>query len=59
MGEVCRARDIRLKRDVALKVLPEPVASDEDRLARFEREAEMLVALNHPGAAPRLANCSK
>ena len=51
MGEVFRARDTRLKRDVALKVLPATVAKDRDRIARFEREAEMLAALNHPNIA--------
>jgi serine/threonine protein kinase len=51
MGEVYRARDIRLKRDVALKVLPASVAGDRDRVARFEREAELLAALNHPNIA--------
>jgi Tol biopolymer transport system component len=48
MGEVYRARDSRLKRDVAIKVLPEAFARDPDRLARFEREAEVLATLNHP-----------
>jgi len=48
MGEVYRARDTRLKRDVALKILPESVSADRDRIARFEREAELLASLNHP-----------
>ena len=48
MGEVYRARDTRLGRDVAIKVLPRAFTADPDRLARFEREARMLAALNHP-----------
>jgi eukaryotic-like serine/threonine-protein kinase len=48
MGEVYRARDTRLKRDVAIKVLPNASALDSDRLARFHREAELLATLNHP-----------
>ena len=51
MGEVYRAHDTRLKRDVALKVLPEAFASDTERLARFHREAEVLATLNHPQIA--------
>jgi serine/threonine protein kinase len=51
MGEVYRATDANLKRDVAIKVLPESVASDAERLARFQREAEVLARLNHPNIA--------
>src|SRR5512141_3501264 len=48
MGEVYRARDERLKRDVAVKVLPQSLAADPDALARFEREATAVAALSHP-----------
>src|SRR5438045_8071492 len=51
MGEVYRARDTRLQRDVAIKVLPDLFASDPERLARFEREAQVLASLNHPHIA--------
>jgi serine/threonine protein kinase len=51
MGEVYRARDTRLQREVAIKVLPELFAADPDRLARFEREAQLLASLNHPHIA--------
>jgi len=51
MGEVYRARDTSLKRDVALKVLPATLANDHDRLARLQREAELLAALNHANVA--------
>ena len=51
MGEVYRARDSRLNRDVALKVLPATFAGDAERLARFAREAQVLAALNHPHIA--------
>jgi serine/threonine-protein kinase len=51
MGEVYRAHDAKLNRDVAIKVLPALVADDPERLMRFEREAQVLAALNHPHIA--------
>jgi len=51
MGQVYRATDTRLKRQVAIKILPPSVAADHDRLARFQREAEVLASLNHPNIA--------
>jgi eukaryotic-like serine/threonine-protein kinase len=51
MGEVYRAKDTRLNRDVALKVIPEVFAADADRMARFEREAKLLASLNHTNIA--------
>ena len=51
MGEVYRATDTNLKRQVAIKVLPAPLGADPERLARFQREAEVLAALNHPNIA--------
>src|SRR5205814_2094826 len=51
MGQVYRATDTRLKRQVAIKVLPPALAADADRLARFQREAEVLASLNHPNIA--------
>src|SRR3989441_6670820 len=51
MGEVYRARDTKLKREVAIKILPEEFSRDRDRVARFQREAEVLASLNHPNIA--------
>ena len=51
MGEVYRATDTKLKRQVAIKVLPAALTADPDRLARFQREAEVLAALNRPNIA--------
>ena len=51
MGEVYRAKDTKLNRDVAIKVLPESFALDADRAARFTREAQVLASLNHPNIA--------
>jgi serine/threonine-protein kinase len=51
MGEVYRARDLKLKREVAIKILPEEFSADTDRVSRFQREAEVLASLNHPHIA--------
>src|SRR5215469_18530597 len=51
MGEVYRARDTKLKREVALKVLPEVFSKDPARMVRFQREAEVLASINHPNIA--------
>src|ERR1017187_3458792 len=51
MGEVYRARDTKLNRDVAIKVLPPAFAQDAERMARFQREAQVLASLNHPNIA--------
>src|SRR5438876_1193863 len=51
MGEVYRARDLKLKREVAIKILPEEFSTEPDRVSRFQREAEVLASLNHPNIA--------
>ena len=58
MGEVYRARDLKLKREVAIKILPEEFSRDADRVNRFEREAEILASLNHPTSRP-FTTCRK
>jgi serine/threonine protein kinase len=54
LGEVYQAKDRKLGRDVAIKVLPEGFARDADRAARFQREAKLLASLNHPNIAPSI-----
>src|ERR1043166_8938315 len=51
MGEVYRPRDLQLKREVAIKILPDEFSRDPDRVSRFQREAEVLASLNHPNIA--------
>src|SRR2546427_1819206 len=51
MGEVYRARDTKLKRDVAIKILPDEFSRDPERVSRFQREAEVFASLNHPNIA--------
>ncbi len=57
MGKVYRAHDTNLKRDVAIKMLPEDFASDSERLARLERKAQLLASLNHAGIAAIGMSC--
>ena len=58
MGEVCRARDPALKREVAIKVLPTFVTQDPDRLRRFQQEAQAAAALNHPNIGLKMGDSS-
>jgi len=58
MGEVYRAKDLRLEREIAIKVLPAEVASNRDRIARFEREARTVAGLNHPNIVTITMPCS-
>src|SRR6478735_5404220 len=51
MGQVYRARDLKLKREVAIKILPDEFSRDPERISRFQREAEVLASLNHPNIA--------
>ena len=57
MGQVYRATDTKLKRQVAIKILPPAFAADADRLARFQREAEVLASLNHPNIGRLFCGC--
>jgi len=63
MGEVYRAKDTKLKRDVAIKILPDEFSQDTDRVSRFQRKAESLAALNHQNTLRRtthpLLRCCK
>ena len=57
MGEVYRGHDAKLKRDVAIKILPEEFSREADRLRRFQREAEIVASLNHPNKSGRQDRC--
>ena len=59
MGEVYRARDTKLDRDVAIKILPEAFVADPERVARFQREAKTLASLNHPNIGGHLRSRRK
>ena len=58
MGEVYRARDLKLKREVAIKILSEEFSRDSDRISRFQRKAEVLASLNHPNIAGYSSICA-